>query len=238
MWSSVFNKSCRYNFCQQRTKWIKIIKVFTVLNQIISIYWVAIVCPGLLVSGNTFYQPGCQSAMTLTFLSKLGWMDFFVMTNPADLLWLVFPYFRRKSWAFLVTLWLKKKKKKVFNSIYYSNSKPLSKIRSLPSLSSLYFFSYPSLLIHFLWSLWVWPVGAPLFSTMTQSVSKGDSPSIALTAQNEQVIPKQPLFFDLTSEHLECVNTSSHVPQSLYDPYKGLWVVLLKYASLALRAPP
>ena len=158
MWSSVFNKSCRYNFCQQRTKWIKIIKVFTVLNQIISIYWVAIVCPGLLVSGNTFYQPGCQSAMTLTFLSKLGWMDFFVMTNPADLLWLVFPYFRRKSWAFLVTLWLKKKKKKVFNSIYYSNSKPLSKIRSLPSLSSLYFFSYPSLLIHFLWSLWVWPV--------------------------------------------------------------------------------
>lgn len=133
---------------------------------------------------------------------------------------------------------LVKKKKKKKCSIYYSNSKPLSKIRSLPSLSSLYFFSYPSLLIHFLWSLWVWPVGAPLFSTMTQSVSKGDSPSIALTAQNEQVIPKQPLFFDLTSEHLECVNTSSHVPQSLYDPYKGLWVVLLKYASLALRAPP
>ena len=171
MWSSVFNKSCRYNFCQQRTKWIKIIQVFTVLNQIISIYWVAIVCLGLLVSGNTFYQPGCQSAMTLTFLSKLGWMDFFVMTNPADLLWLVFPYFRRKSWAFLVTLWLEKKKKKVFNSVYYSNSKPSPKIRSLLSLSSLYFFSYPSLLIHFLWSVWVGPLGAPLFSKVTQSVS-------------------------------------------------------------------
>lgn len=235
MWSSVFNKSCRYNFCQQCTKWIKISKVFTVLNQTISIFWVAIVCLGLLVSGNTFYQPGCQSAMPLTFLSMLGWMDFFVMTSPADLLWLVFPYFRRKSWAFLGTLWLKKKKK-VFNSIYHSNSKPSSKIRSPPSLSDLYF-SYPSLLIHFLWSLWVGPLGAPLFSKVTQSVSWEIHHPLPWQLKRSRSSQK-PLLFDLASEHLECVKTSSRVPQSLYDPYKELGVVLLKYVSLALRAPP
>lgn len=44
-------------------------KVFTILNQVIRVLGVAILCRRLFISGNTFYEPGCHSALTLTFPS-------------------------------------------------------------------------------------------------------------------------------------------------------------------------
>ena len=163
-------------------------------------------------------------------------MDFFVRINPADLLWLVFPNFRRKSWAFLVTLWFKKKK--VLCSIYYSNCKPSSKMGSLPSLSSLCPFSYPNLLFHSLWSLLVGPLGAPLFSKMTQSVSwEIDHP---LPWQLKMSRSSQSSLFSLIW-HQSTLNVSIPVPMFLkacMTHIKNSWAVLLKYASLTLRTPP
>ena len=50
--------------------------------------------------------------------------------------------------------------------------------------------------------------------------------------------PIQSFLFVLTSDRVECVSTSSHLPQSPEDPYKVLWAILLNYPSLGLRAPP